>query len=388
MSGYVRRILLAALLWGGSGLAQLQTPLEEALARDIRDHTLDEFSHIEAAFILSGATERDSLTRYLAWYEDLLNTINGFDLDPADRVGSAAKVFAYLHSTWLKTYKEQATTLLDVVREKRFNCVAGTILYNLICQDLGWPTEAFETPTHTYTIFSNFTQPIMVENTSTMGFDIMKNLHEYSRYLLQFYPQREALKIGLDRIYAYENSQGRKINNTELLGLLAYNRAYFAEKEQDYARAYEFVRLAQDFNQDSRSNVKFEINLYYRWGKQLFDQHRFFDAFQVYADAYYRYWDISDFAHNCKIAFFNALQQSWLQKDWEKGDRLTADMLDLELLEEGDLARLEKMLHQWGRYFFNSKMREESQEVLAYLNQIDPENPQTKAFEHALKALK
>ncbi|MDZ7262361.1 MAG: hypothetical protein ONB05_09695 [candidate division KSB1 bacterium] len=377
--------LLIWLLGSHSLLAQSGSDLETKLWADMEDYRLDNFSHIEAAFILSGATHPDSLNFYLSWYQQLLTTIKGFNFNPFDRVGSAAKVFSYLHGTWLLTYQEKATTLLNVVQQKEYNCVAGTILYNLVCQDLGWPTEAFETPTHTYTIFPNFTERVMVENTTPMGFDIMKNLKEYSRYLLKFYPEKQALKIGLDRIYAYENSKGRPIDNTELLGLLAYNRAYFAMKANDYQTAYDFVLLAQKFNKDSRSNVQFEIDLYFRWGNKLFEEGKFYDAFEVYADACYRYPDIKEFIHNCKAAFFNALQNNWQSKDWKVTQQITSEILDLEILERKDLIPLQQILQNWASYFYQIRKWEEARQVTVYLELIAPDDPQLKVFKEALK---
>ena len=208
--------------------------LLDDLERDIRDRRLDRFSHIAAAFILSGAHNETELHRYLDWYRDLVSTIKDYRFDTFDRIGSAAKVFSYLHATHLEHYNETATTLIDIVNHKQFNCVSSTILYNLVCRDLGWPTEAFETPTHTYTVFPNFTQQIMVENTIPYGFNIMENLRQYNQYLLQYYPQERRLQIGLDRIYEYENSNGRPTDNTELLGLVAYNRAYFSSLKGDF----------------------------------------------------------------------------------------------------------------------------------------------------------
>ena len=228
----------------------------------------------------------------------------------------------------------------------------------------------------------------MVENTSPMGFNIMKNLREYSRYLLRFYPQKQALHIGLDRIYAYENSKGREIDNTELLGLLAYNRAYFAVQKKDYDTAYRFVRLAQSFNKDSRSNVNFEIGLYYRWGKKLFDEKKFSRAFYIYKDAYQRYWENDDFAQNCKASFFNAQRVNWEKKNWRSSDKLTLEMLDLDLLKDRDLERLQQILQSWGNYFYQLKMRSQSENVLVFLNRIDPESPQTKALKKAVENLK
>ena len=361
--------------------AQFRTQLERRLERDIEDYILDDFSLIEAAFILSGANQREDLERYLTWYDELLYTIRDYNLSAHDRINSASRVFAYLHSSWLITYKEEATTLIDVVDEKRFNCVAGTILYNLVCQDLGWPTEAFETPTHTYTIFPDFGHEITVENTSPIGFNIMRNLNEYSRYLLQFYPEEKRYQIGLDRIYAYENSKGRKIDNTELLGLLAYNRAYFADKVKDYKKAYDFVLLAQQFNRDSRSNVNFEIGLYYRWGQQLYERQLYQQAFTVFADAYYRYWENKDFADNCKVAFKLAQQHNWEGRDWEKFQRLTDEMLDLGLLDEYDLEGLKGYMVNWVNLYQNTKPSEELKAMTSYWLEVFPDEVFLKQFE-------
>lgn len=373
-SANLSALLLLCLLLAHNAPAQYHTDLEKKLAQDIEDYTLDDIAPVEAAFILSGATSQDSLDYYLDWYHQLRQTIEAFNFDSYDRIASASKVFAYLHSSWLLTYKEKATTLLDVVNEKRYNCVAGTILYNLICQDLGWPTEAFETPTHTYTIFPDFGSEITVENTSPIGFDIMHNLQDYSRYLLQFYPKNRAYQIGLDRVYAYENSKGRRINNTELLGLLAYNRAYFANKENRYDQAYDFVRLAQHFNRDSRSNINFEINLYYRWGKQLFDRQDFNKAFQVFAAAANRYWENNDFANNCRMAYRMAQHANWRNKDWQAFQHLTNDMLDLDLMDEDELKNLRNYMINWLNLYQHTMPETEISAMTLYWLAVFPDD--------------
>jgi hypothetical protein len=352
-----------------------ESRLEERLRQDIRDNRLDDFRRVEAAFILSGATDPDSLDDYLFWYSNLLNQIKDYHFDPFDRIGSAGKVFSYLHATWLLKYKEEATTLVDIVRNKQFNCVAATILYNLMCDDLGWSTQAFETPTHTYTIFTNFTERVMVENTTTMGFDIMRNLNEYSHYLAQFYPRNQVLKIGLDRLYAYENSNGRVIDNTELLGLLAYNRAYFAKRNGDFKTAYDFVLLAQSFNRDSRSNINFEIDLYFRWGQKVYDEGQYEEAFDVLTHGFYRHPDNRELANNCRIAFFNALKKNWEQKNWEVSRRLTNEMWATNLLNDEDTSRLQAILHNWATLNYQQKIKRESLEAIELLEKIDAEDP-------------
>ncbi|MCB9057061.1 MAG: hypothetical protein H6627_00730 [Calditrichae bacterium] len=322
-----------------------------SLEEDISDGYLDEFSKPEAAFILSGVNDPDSLEFYISWYHDLVDHINTLSLDYSNPVQSAHTVFMYLHTTWLQTYALESTTLTDIVKNKEYNCVAATILFNLISEDLNWDVEAFETPTHVYTIFNNFGRDLMVENTSSMGFDIMRNLKNYSNYLASFYPQKDVLKIGLDKLYYYENSNGRIISNTELLGLLAYNRAYLAKKTNNFQAAYDYVLLAQQFNRDSRSNVNFEIGLYYDWGRELFRESQFIRAFDVFADGFYRYPDNEDFRNNTVSALFNSLMHTWQVKDWAESSRLLAESEKLDIFADKDIKNLESYLMNWDRYF-------------------------------------
>jgi hypothetical protein len=353
-------------------LVSIQIVLAErnSLEADIADGYLDDYSKIEAAFILSGVIHPDSLQRYLKWYDQLLAKIKTFPMESGDPVASAKTVFIYLHATWLKTYALESTTVADIARNKEYNCVAATILYNIICEDLMWACAAFETPTHVYTIFKEFGNDLIVENTNTMGFDIMKNLQAYSRYLAQFYPQSDVLRIGLDKLYYHENSKGRVITNTELLGLLAYNRAYLARKKNNFKSAYDYVLLAQQFNRDSRSNVNFEIGLYYAWGRQLFSGKDFMAAFAVFADGYYRYPDNNDFLQNTFASFFNGLYTNWEKKDWLSTTQLLDEMLALEVLGDNDKQKVAALLKQWLVYFNAKSDMESYKQVQRYLEML------------------
>lgn len=354
------RILLSIILYFLTiNLCHSQSLLQQ-LAQDISDGELDNFPRIEAAFIISGADSNARLQQGLSWFHELVQEIQVKNLIGFDRIASAEKLFLYLHTSWLKDYQTRATTLFDILERKEYNCVAATVLYNLLCDEVGLSTEAFETPTHVYTIFSNITQQVMVENTTSMGFNIMKNLQRYSQYLLQYYPQNEALKIGLDRLYAHENANGRRINNTELLGLICYNLAIFNSEEKNYEKAYDYVELAQLFNEDSRSNRKFEISLYYRWGGELFKARKFYDAFEVTADAYYRYPDNEDFKSNCQNAFINALKQLWQEKNWEKSEAVVLEMNDLNILTDRESAVQKDVLNQWIKFLFIQQRLEEA----------------------------
>jgi hypothetical protein len=348
-------------------LIHISLASNDALEKDIADGYLDDFTKIEAAFLLSGASP-DSLPRYLNWYNQLLEKIKKFNLEFNKPAETARIVFTFLHSSWLKTYAKESTTLIDITNNKEYNCVSATILYNLICEELNITCEAFETPTHVYTIFNEYGNKMIIENTNDMGFDIMSNLQAYSSYLARYYPQQEVLKIGLDRLYYHENSKGRPINNTELLGLLAYNRAYFAREKKDFKAAYDFVLLAQLFNEDSRSNYNFEIRLYYDWGNELYKKKNFMDAFEVFADGYYRYPENKDFLNNTFVTFYNSLDRNWRNKDWTESRRIIEEMHDLNVLNSKDRIHIEELLHNWSRYFnslFDKKSSLETQELIA-----------------------
>ncbi len=338
--------------------------LSQKLITDIEDGQLDNFLPIEAAFIISGADDISRLNQGVAWFNKLIKDINSRNLIGYDRIPSAEKLFIFFHTTWLNKYKKRATTLYDIMERREYNCVAATVLYNLTCDVLGLTTNAFETPTHVYTIFSNFSEIVMVENTTSMGFNIMKNLKNYSKYLLQYYPEKQALKIGLDRIYYYENSKGREINNTELLGLICYNLSLFNTENKNYEKAYQYVELAQLFNQDSRSNIKFEKQLYYRWGQQLFEQKKFFQAFEVTADAYYRYPDNSDYKNNCKSAFKKALIQLWKSRDWNRSEQIILEMDDLAIRSNRESVIQKKILGDWVKFLSAQKRDVEKQRAV------------------------
>ena len=357
-------ICLVGLFFFGHTNISISQALHQKLNQDIEDGQLDNFTNIQAAFIISGAETKTKLDEGIRWFYNLIDDIKKKTLIGYEKVPSAERLFMYFHTIWLKEYEKRATTLFDILERKQYNCVAATVLYNLTCDELGLTTHAFETPTHVYTIFSNFNETVMVENTTSMGFNIMKNLKNYSKYLLQYYPEKQALKIGLDRIYYHENSMGREINNTELLGLICYNLSLFNSENKNFEKAYQYVELAQLFNQDSRSNIKFEKQLYYRWGQQLFEQKKFYQAFEVTADAYYRYQDNSDFKNNCKFAFTNALLQLWNEKDWNKSEQIILEMDFLSIRSNREVVFQKRILSDWIRFLSGQQRKNDSQRAV------------------------
>ncbi|MEE4311727.1 MAG: hypothetical protein V2J62_07630 [candidate division KSB1 bacterium] len=362
--------------------------LQSELYEDISDDNLDDFSHIEAAFIISGADSEGVLEDASSWFQKLLGDIRSKRIvDVFEKESSAARLFQYLHATWLKTYVKEATTLLDIMERKEFNCVSATILYNLTCDEMGLQTMAFETPTHVYTIFSNFERTVMVENTTPIGFNIYKNLNAYSRYMRQYYPENRMYQIGLDRLYAYENAHGRRITNTELLGLISYNQAYFAFEDKNYDDSYAYVLLAQQFNRDSRSNQRFEKRLYYAHGKVLFSDKNYPRAFQLFADAAYRYPDNPDFRKNCIAAFMNALKSRRGETGWQDVVQMHYEMLDLDILGDKELRFLRQYLLQRAEVFIRTDKMDQATQAVGLLRDMGIYDDHVKSLERVIDNL-
>ena len=252
---------------------------------------------------------------------------------------------------------------------------------------VGLRTMAFETPTHVYTIFSNFERTVMVENTTTMGFNIYKNLNAYSRYMRQYYPENRMYQIGLDRLYAYENAHGRRITNTELLGLISYNQAYFAFEDKNYDDAYGYVLLAQQFNRDSRSNQRFEKRLYYTHGKVLFSNKNYPRAFQLFADAAYRYPDNPDFRKNCIAAFMNTLKTRSEQGDWQDVVHMHYEMLELDILGDKELRFLRQYLLRRAEGFIREEKMDQAKQAVGLLKDMDIYDDHVKSLEHMIERL-
>ncbi len=368
MNPFLRIIITGIFFYTSASAAAFGSDLEKELLNDIQNNRLEKFTHLDAALILSGWTSPDSLAYGREWYGRLIEKINAIPMDFSDRIGSAKKVFLYLHSTLLKQYQLEATTLLDIIRDGTYNCVSATILFNLVCEDMRWPVQAFETPGHVYTIFNSFGQHIIVENTTSMGFDILSNLEAYTNHLAQFSPNDERLKIGLHRFWAWENSRGRQIGNTELLGLLAYNRAYFLREDQRFKEAYDKVLLAQQFNHDSRYNRQFEKRLVFDWGSQLMQSGQYNEAFQVLADAAYRYPDERFFSQNCKAAFDRAGMIDWRNKNWRAYAGRMWELIELNVITRAERDAYIHRLGQWEHFLKNLGGAEDLSELIELIH--------------------
>jgi len=128
--------------------------------------------------------------------------------------------------------------------------------------------------------------------------------------------------------------------------------------------------LAQQFNRDSRSNVNFEIGLYYAWGNKLFSNKKYMDAFTVFADGYYRYPDNEDFLNNTFVTFYRSMESNWYRKDWPESARLIEEMTILEIFKKKDNDNLRRILLNWQHYFVKKGDEQSLNQVRRHLDSL------------------
>ncbi|MGF1510995.1 MAG: hypothetical protein ACFB9M_15990 [Myxococcota bacterium] len=132
-----------------------------------------------------------------------------------------------------KTYDPRATTLLELLRTGRYNCVSSAILFNLAAHRAGLKTRAELQPTHARSQVQVDGRWVLVETTSPIGFD--PDSEELARITASVAGQDGALV-----------QRGGEV--TEDLGLVAAlwaNLGTLALQRGDHDRAERFFRESE-----------------------------------------------------------------------------------------------------------------------------------------------
>ena len=186
----------------------------------------DDFSLLEGGLIASGIAPS-----FQSKYADqIANAVRDIKANlPQGSVKEKARVaFDFMHKKILKQYRESATTLDLALRDGTYNCLSSTLLYNILLEAIGIQAKAIVLPTHVYTLIEDHGQPIEVENTTPLGFDVLSNA---------------IAQKTLKRLTGYNYGDVKKLR--EIVGnkgLIAYtyaNRASFEGKAKQYEVSFQ-----------------------------------------------------------------------------------------------------------------------------------------------------
>jgi tetratricopeptide (TPR) repeat protein len=237
--------------------------LEQELFKDAEDKTLDHFTLMEAAFIVSGVPDRQALEQQVELFEYMVEKLaKGLDSEAGD-YERAKTVFTILHKVLFKKYDLYAVDMPSVFARGDYNCVSATIVFNALLNRLGIRTAVVLVPSHAYSMVHTEQGAIEVETTSPKGFDPARTMDEYRKLLKQYNLAGGAYDVQGDKrtldTALVKEVQGEKtiVDNVTLVAIIYSNLAAARIRDNDSRSALAlFMRasaLASD-NEYFRSN--------------------------------------------------------------------------------------------------------------------------------------
>ncbi|HUX38996.1 MAG TPA: hypothetical protein VMV44_13935 [Rectinemataceae bacterium] len=126
---------------------------------------------LDAALLASGIPET-ALPEWRKGINDSLAPLLALARRSGDQAAQAEKFLELLHDKGpFHAYSSQATTLVDVFNQGRFNCVSSAVVYLLGMRELGIPAGGVRVTDHAFCSVTADGRQIDVETTTAYGFD-------------------------------------------------------------------------------------------------------------------------------------------------------------------------------------------------------------------------
>ncbi len=190
---------------------------------------------VDAALIASGFESDLALRQARAKFERYLGDVVAQAERGKSERDKAHRLLSALHAkgSLLGIYDARATTLKEVLEQRRYNCVSASVIYNLAARRLGLAVGAQLLPTHARSLVSVQEQSrlvrIAVETTSAAGFD--PDAQTEGRILAHVaVPAAEGAR-------ALVSERGEVVSTRVLIGTIYVNRASIAQESGDLEAA-------------------------------------------------------------------------------------------------------------------------------------------------------
>lgn len=199
----------------------------------------------DAALLASGYAEGAELASARRRLETLVAPVVQRLADVQDDRTRAGALLITLHEKGglFGTYDARATTLVDIIDRRHFNCVSASVLYNLIADRLQIDAAAQLLPTHARTLLSMPSEKglerVVVETTSPAGFspspaDEAKILASVAG------PRAEGARTLV-------SETGAVVSTRVLIGTIYVNRASIAQEGGEYELAESLFARGEAF---------------------------------------------------------------------------------------------------------------------------------------------
>lgn len=182
-------------------------------------------------------------------------------------------LFQKTHKKLLKNYK-QHSTFNAMLTEGDFDCVSGSAALGLLLKEFGYNFDIIETDYHVFIMVNLDGKNIILESTLPIG-GLISKTSEVQAYLDSYKPKENATlssmntRIGNSEADISDNSIFRKVNLTQLAGLLYYNDGIFEFNSQQYKSAADQLLKAYELYQSDRIAGLMELSEDLASGKKL-----------------------------------------------------------------------------------------------------------------------
>jgi hypothetical protein len=157
------------------------------------------------------------------------------------------KVFHKTERNFLKKYSSYSG-FDRIFEDGRFDCLTATSLFSVILQDLGFDFDIVETNYHIFLMVRTSHGDVLLETTDRLnGFVQGKNLIDKKKDSYSHYNS-----FINNRLIFFRTDPFRKVNPTQLPGLLYFNQAIMAYHSGNITRAGELLAKSTIFYHSSR----------------------------------------------------------------------------------------------------------------------------------------
>jgi len=217
--------VLSALSLGGELAFQPQPGLEAALFQDAKDGKLDRFTLLEASLIAEGIHDADRIDHYRRQANQWTRELRRRGAARGDSSARAEKILTYLHDrVFTSGYNAQCSRVSRAIDDGRFNCVAATILFNQLSQQLGISTSAVAKPGHVWSRLE--TRPTLdVQTTCPNWFEVLAGR------------SRPDSADPRGREHPVDDGSHRELTPLQLVAKIYYNRSVAELRRNQFAQA-------------------------------------------------------------------------------------------------------------------------------------------------------
>ncbi len=229
------------------------SPVERALIEDAADRRLDSMDLIDAALVASGVADEEARRAARARLEPGLARALAEVAGLSDPEARGRALLAALHRHLLGTYREEASTLIDVIEHQRFNCVSATLLYNALAERADLLVKAVILPSHVFSVLFTGRGPIEVETTTPQGFAPKRGTRTYVQFLLERGLAQGRGLLGGPGDQAGQAEPAAEIDSVTLVSLIWSNRGLDLFRDGDPVEAHAMFRRAHLLAEGARS---------------------------------------------------------------------------------------------------------------------------------------